>query len=170
MSKVMTFLKKEIIEMLPPTIYALVVFSIVVFARSLMGSGSSFGMTTYAAALIGALVVGKSILIADALPVFRWFHRPMIMNVIWRILLYMGIILLFQMLEELIPLWSKYGSLMIAISHYNEEVNWFSFWATHLILLLFISFYCFSTALISVIGHERFIKVFLSSRSGNNES
>ena len=170
MNKVLTFIEKEIFEMLPPTIYAFIVFSIVVFARSLMGSNPGLAMTTYTAALIGALIFGKSILIADALPVFRWFHNRMIMNVIWRTLLYMFIILLFQFLEEFIPLMSRYGDFNTTLSKFNEEVVWFRFWATHIILLLFISFYCFSTALIAVIGHERFIRVFFGNHSTSIES
>ena len=170
MNKALTFIKKEIFEMLPPTIYAFLVFSIVVFARSLMGDSSGLAMTTYTAALIAALIYGKSVLIADALPLFKWFKNRMVMNVIWRTLLYMCIILLFQFLEELIPLWSKYGDFNTALSNFNEEVVWLRFWATHIILLLFISFYCFSTALITVIGHEKFVNVFFGVRSSSNES
>ena len=166
MSKSLSFIKKEFLELLPPTIYALVIFSIMVYTRSLLGSELNFSMQTYTASVIGALIVGKSILIADALPLFKWFReKRLILNVIWRTLLYMSIIFLFQFLEEFIPLWSKYGGLATAASHLQDEVLWPRFWATHITLALLMFFYSFITALINVIGRERFIKIFFGSHS-----
>lgn len=170
MSKTLAFIKKEILEMLPPTLYALVAFSIVVYARILMGSHPNLSLTNYTAAIIGALIVGKSVLIADALPLFKWFRKRLIINVAWRVLLYMSIIFLFQLLEELIPLWSKYDSFISAASHLFDEVVWSRFWASHIILSMFIIFYSFITAMIGVIGYDQFIKVFFGNNSSTNES
>ena len=72
MKKVLDFIKKEFFGMLPSTLFFLVVFCLTVFTRDLMYSQGDVGMLSYAAALIGALIIGKSVLIADALPV--WHH------------------------------------------------------------------------------------------------
>lgn len=168
MSKTLAFLKKEFIEMLPPTIFFFAVFAIVLFARSLMGVADQFSMTTTSGVVIGALVVGKSVLIADALPLFRWFREPrLILNVFWRFLLYLLIVLMFQILEELIPLLSKYDGLAAAASQLGDEVHWPRFWATHLIFAVFLIHYTFMTALIDVIGSDRFRGVFFSHRAGS---
>lgn len=63
MSKALAFLKKEFLALLPPTIFFFVVFHTVVFGRSLIGVGSDFSVATSTAATIGALILGKSILI-----------------------------------------------------------------------------------------------------------
>jgi len=162
MSKTLAFIKKEFIEMLPPTIFFFAMFAIILFARSLMGLADQFSMTTTSGAVIGALIVGKSVLIADALPLFRWFREPrLILNVFWRFLLYLLITLMFQIIEELIPLLSKYDGLAAAASRLRDDIHWPRFWATHLIFAVFLVHYSLATALISVIGGDRFREVFL---------
>lgn len=161
MSKTLAFIKKEFIEMLTPTIFFFVVFEIVLFARSLMGVEQQFSLMTTGGVIVAALIVGKSVLIADALPLFRWFRDPrLIINVFWRTLLYMLIVLMFQILEELIPLLGKYDGLTAAASHLHDDIHWPRFWATHLIFAVFLVHYSFVTALISVIGGDRFREVF----------
>ena len=141
---------------------ALVVFVIVVRTRSLMGETASVSMDTYAAATIAALVVGKSVLIADALPLFQWFSRnPLIFNVAWRCFLYLLVVLLFQVLEELIPLIADHGDVAAAFGAFVAETDWVRFWATHLLFVVFLACYCLGTAMIDVIGKERFLEVFL---------
>ncbi len=163
MSKALAFVKKEFLELIPPTLFFLVVFHVVVFARSLLGADASPGisMTSSAAATVGALIVGKAILIADALPVFRWFAgERLILNVAWRLFLYMTIVLAFQVLEELIPLIVKHGELGAAVASFFDEIHAPSFWGSHIILLVFLAFYCVVTALIAVVGMDRFLKAF----------
>jgi hypothetical protein len=161
MSKTLAFIRKEFLELLPPTIYALVAFEILLFVRSLMGSEQNFVMATHAAVVVGALVTGKSILIADALPLFGWLReKPLILSVLWKVLLYMSIILLFQFIEELVPLWSKYDGFAGAASHLIDEIHWPRFWASHFTLGIFIFFYSFTAALIGVIGRDRFYQIF----------
>jgi hypothetical protein len=130
-----------------------------------MGSQHHASLTTTAAAVIGALVIGKSILITDALPLFQWFReKRLILNVVRRVFLYLGIVLVFQVLEELIPLVSKCHGLAAALSHLTEEIQWPRFWATHLILAVFLVFHSFATAPIGVIGDDRFREVFFGRR------
>ena len=162
MSKATVVLKKELLELLPPTAFFLVVFHIVVFTRSLMGETDAVSMNSHAAATLGALVVGKSILVADALPLFRWFsQKRLILNVAWRSFLYLLVVLLFQLLEELIPLISEDGGVAAAIEYFIEEIRWTRFWATHLLFAVFLACYSLGTAMIAVIGKDRFLQVFL---------
>jgi len=161
------FLKKEIAELIPPTIFFFVVFELVVVIRSLLGSGLDVSMTTAGAAFLGALIVGKSILIIDATPMFRWFSQPrLIVNVLWRTLLYVALALVFQLIEELIPLIPEKGSWAAAVSSYRGEVNWTIFWATHLFLVVFVSLYSLITALITLIGEDRAIEALFSGSRG----
>jgi hypothetical protein len=165
MNKALAFLKKEFLELIPPTIFFFVLFEIVLFARTLMGSELQFSTTTTAGVVIAALIVGKSILIVDALPLFRWFRdRRLILNVLWRGMLYSLIVLMFQFLEELIPLVNKYNGIPAATHHLAEEIHWHRFWATHLLFMVFLLLYTFITALIDVIGGNRFREVFFGRK------
>jgi hypothetical protein len=166
MKKLFAFLKKESLELLPPTMFFLLVLQLTVLVRTVLVSESQFSMTTSTAALIGALVIGKSILIADALPLFRWFREPkLIYNTVWRVFLYLIIVLLFQVLEELIPLVSKYGGVGAALERFSSEVNVARFWVTHLMLALFLIIWSFTTTLIDIIGRQRLLQVLFGSRT-----
>jgi hypothetical protein len=75
MKKVLKFLQVEFLEMLPPTIFFLVVFHIIAVTRALMAEEYGITIASSVSATIGALIVGKSILIADALPFFNRFRQ-----------------------------------------------------------------------------------------------
>lgn len=162
-----SFLKKEIAELIPPTVFFFIVFELVVVVRSLLGSGLDVSMSTTGAALLGALIVGKSILLIDATPMFHWFRQPrLIVNVLWRTLLYVVLALVFQLLEELIPLVRGSGSFASALSDFRGTVDWTIFWATHLFLVVFVSLYSFITTLIDLIGEHRAIEALFSRSPG----
>jgi hypothetical protein len=169
MKKMFIFIKHEFLEMLPPTIFFFVVFHVLAFARALMDKQYGIEISSAAVATIGALIVGKSILIADALSFGNLFHKHrLIYHVAWKTFFYLAIVLLFQLLEELIPLISKYGAISTAGEHFVEEINWHRFWATHIILFVFIAIYNLSTEVIGIIGRKEFIEIFFSPR--NNHS
>lgn len=75
MKKVFLFLKHEFLEMLPPFIFFFVVFHIVAFMRSLMAEQYGITITSSVSATIGALIVGKAILIAEVLAFVNWFRK-----------------------------------------------------------------------------------------------
>jgi hypothetical protein len=161
MKKTLLFLKKEILELLPPTIFFFLVFQVMSFARGLLVKEYDLTLSSTTSAFIGAIIVGKSILIVDALPMLKWFHQKrLIYTVLWRIFFYLLIVVIFQFLETLIPLISKYGSISSAIDHIFEEIRWDHFFAIHVILLLFIIIYALITAVVETIGRKEFIKIF----------
>jgi hypothetical protein len=163
LKKALIFLKKEFLEMLPPTIFFLVVFLIFAFIRGLIADEVGITVASSAGAVIGALVVGKSILIADATPLFHWFSKTkLIYNVIWRIFLYFIIVLFFQFAEELIPLISKNRSVSLAIENLFEEIKWTRFLVVHIILMMFMFFYTFTTATMEAIGRKEYFGIFFN--------
>ena len=169
MKKTLLFIKKELLEMLPPTIFFLVMFNIVLFVRTLMAEEYGIAVTSAAAAAILALIFGKSILIADALPLFNWFReRRLIHNIVWRICLYLTIVLAFQFLEELIPLLSQYDTMAIASEHLMEEIDWPQFWTSHIIMAILLVFYILATEVIRVIGRKEFIKMMFYSKHNHS--
>lgn len=169
MKKTLIFLKHEFLEMLPPTIFFFVVFHIILFVRSLMVEQYGIAIVSSVSAAIGALIVGKSILIADALPLFNWFfQKKLIYNVVWRLFIYVIIVLLFQFLEELIPLISKYGAISTATEHLIEEIKWHRFLATHIIFIVFLFFYSIATGVIGAIGRDKFLKILFSPKSNSS--
>lgn len=167
----LAFLKKEFLEVLPPTLFFAFVFHVVLFARTVMGAdqGEAY-VTSSATAFVGALIVGKAVLIADATPFAHHFReRRLIYNIAWRSALYLLVALFFQLLEELIPLVRQEGGLGPALSRFGQDTDWRVFWATHLVLGVFIVFYTFVTALIDLIGSDRFVAALLGPVTGTED-
>ena len=163
------FIKKEFLEMLPPTIFLFVVFHIILFTRALMAKQYGLNFSSSAAATIGALIVGKSILIADALPFVNLFRQKrLIYNIAWKTFLYLSIVVFFQFLEELIPLISKYGAISTASEHFIEEMKWPRFWATNILFVLFLVVYNLATGVIDAIGRNEFLEILFSSKSNHS--
>ena len=161
MKKTLLFLKKEILEMLPPTILFFVVIQVIIFVKSLLEKEYAVTLTSTTSAAIGALIVGKSILLVDALPILKWFRQTrFIYTILCRIFFYLLIVALFQFIEDLIPLISKFGSLSSAIGQYFEKMNWNHFLAIHIILLLFVIIYALISGAVEVIGRKEFFRIF----------
>jgi hypothetical protein len=72
-------LKKEFLEMLPPTIFFFVMLHIVAIIRALMVKAGQFEASSTVSIAIAALVLGKAVLIADMLP---WINTASCTN--WR--------------------------------------------------------------------------------------
>ena len=165
MKKTLLFVKKELLEMVPPTIFFFVMFSIILLIRTIQAEEYDIAVSSIAAIAILALIFGKSILIIDALPLFHWFRKKrLIHNVIWRSCLYLMIVLAFQYLEELIPLLPKFDTIALASEHLMEEVKWPNFWTSHIIMVVLLVFYILATELIRVIGRKEFIEIMFSSK------
>lgn len=163
MNKALRFLKKEFFEMLPPTIFFLLVFHLVLLVRMLLVDQYGIPVASSVSATIGALLVGKAILIADSTPLFHLFREQrLIYNVLWRVALYVVMITFFQVLEELVPLVSKHDSVSLALDAMMDEVNWPHFWAVHIFLSASLTTYSFVTGISEAIGHSKLWSLLVS--------
>ena len=163
MNKVWAKVKHEFFEVLPPTIFFLISFHIVVFDRALMAKEFGVHLSSVAGATIGALLVAKVVLVADMLPAINRFpEKPLIYNVVWKTVLYVGASMLVHYLEHLIPLWWRLG-FMAANEHLWRELVWAHFWAIQLWLVVLIFVYCVMRELVRAIGRDRVLRIFFGT-------
>lgn len=168
MNKTLLFLKKEFLEMLPPTIFFFVVFHILFFIRSLIANEYGISVTSSIVATIGALIVGKAVLIADNLKLLKLFQeKELIHRVLWKVLIYTAMVFIFRYLEEVIPLISKYGSFGSANQHIIEEIKWPKFWAIQIFLIVFLIIYVSFAELIKLVGKEQFKEMVFGKNTKN---
>ena len=161
MRRVFSTLKEEFKEAVPPTLFFLVAFHVVAFTRSL--NEESLGITPGVStqATVGALILGKTILIVNKLRVTNWFSRgPLVFSILWKTIIFSLFTTLFQFVEELVPLVSRYGSVRVAAENVISEVVWPRFWANHIVLLIFLLIYCSAIELIRVFGAEQLKHLF----------
>jgi len=65
----------ELIEILPPTIFFFVGFNLIVLTTNLLVAEYSVAVSNFMLATAAALVVGKSVLVANAMPFLRRYDR-----------------------------------------------------------------------------------------------
>ena len=156
MNKVMKVVVREVREVIPVTTFFLVAFHLVLLTNQVTLKEQGITPARSAQALVAALIVGKAVLIADKVPLARMLGGPPLWCLILaRTGLYMIIVVAFRFLEELIPLWVKYGGLAGAQDHLVKEVSWPRFWLMQLWLLALLLQYTFAKEFLRAVGHEK---------------
>ena len=108
MSKLTERIKEEFLEVIPPTIYFFVILHIVVFIRVLMNKNTGLPLPTSMSITVAALVLGKSVVIADLMPfINRYPEKPLIWNVCWKTTIYFFVAMLIHYLERLYDFWKE---------------------------------------------------------------
>ena len=155
------WLKHEFHEVLPPTIFFLISFHIVVIDRRLMLRQYGLPLTSVVSATVAALLVAKVVLLTDMLPfVNRFPDKPLMYNVAWKTAIYVTAALIVHYLEHLVPLWWRTGELGVANRLLMGEIVWPHFWAIQLWLVVLLFVYCALRELVRAIGREKIIEMF----------
>jgi hypothetical protein len=154
-------LKEEFFKLLPPTIYFFVALHIVAFVHVLMLKKTGLAPSSTISIAVGALILGKAVLIADMLPMINRFpNKPLIYNVAWKTLIYLLVATLIHYLERLVDFWRQAGSFVAGNEKLLAEIVWPHFWAIQIILLILIVMYCTMHELVRVIGKEKVLQIF----------
>jgi hypothetical protein len=161
MSKLSTTLKKEFIELLPPTILFFVALHIVTFLSVLARKVTGISPLSTMSIAVAALILGKAVLLADMLPMINRFpNKPLFYNVGWKTLIYLLAATLIHYVERLIDFWRQAGGFVAGNQKLLAEIVWPHFWAIQIILLVLIVMYCTMHELVRVIGKEKVLRIF----------
>ena len=78
-------------EALPPTIFFFVGFNFIVFTTNLLLADYAIAVSNFMLATVAALVVGKAVLVANAMPYLRRYDRaPLIRPILFKTRLLLG--------------------------------------------------------------------------------
>ena len=161
MKKLLAVLKHEFFEILPPTIFFFVAFNFILLTTSMLIPEYEANIWSVTKATVGALIVGKVVLLSDKLPLVNMFpHKPLFYNVIWKTLLYQVAACLFRYAEEVIGFLGKADGFMGANRMLFDEVNWWHFLAVQLWLLVLFLGYCMVREFARVVGRGPLLDMF----------
>lgn len=161
-STLMRWLKKELIEVFPAVLYFLAALSLINLTENLMLKDSGIRYASYSRIFVGALIVGKVILVADLfLFVDLYRGRPLIYNTLWKTGFYAFMSLLFRVGDLALGSMLKYKSVLIAQQHILAELAEPRFWAIQLWLVILLLIFVASKELIGAIGVDRIRQLFL---------
>lgn len=135
------FLLREFRELLPPTIFFIVGFNLIVLTTNLLLSDYGARFASFMLATVSALIVAKALLIANAMPAIRRYDRaPLIRPVLFKTAFYWAAVFIVHLLEE----WIRYrlGADYVFggfVPHQIATFSWAHFIAVQLwILVLFL--------------------------------
>jgi hypothetical protein len=165
MSKLTAKIKEEFYAMLPPTIFFFIALHLVALIRILMLKGTGIPLSTSVSITVAALVLGKSVVIADLLPIVnRYPDKPLIYSVAWKTTLYVLVAMLIHYLERLVDFWRAAGSFIAGNEKMLAEIVWPHFWAIQIILVMLITMYCTMSELARVLGSDKMRHLFFGPR------
>jgi hypothetical protein len=134
---------------------------IVAIIRVLMNKDTGIPLSTTTSVAIAALVLGKSVLLADMMPLInRYPQKPLIYNIAWKTLVYMLVASVIHYLERLWDFAKEAGGVAAGNDAMLAQIVWPHFWATQILLFLLILMYCTMHELTRVIGRDKVRKIF----------
>ena len=90
-------------EALPPTIFFIVGFNLVVLTTNLILAEYAVAFSNFMLATVAALVVGKAVLVANAMPYLRRYDRaPLIQPILYKTAFYWVIVFLVRLIEHFV--------------------------------------------------------------------
>ena len=102
-SRLLTFLIKELQEVVPPTVFFAIGFNLVVLTTDLILADYLVSFGSFMVATITPLVVGKAVLVANALPFLRRFDTaPIVQPVLFKTIVYWAAVFLVRLLVKLV--------------------------------------------------------------------
>jgi hypothetical protein len=159
--RILAFVVKEFGEMVPPTLFFMVGFNLIVLTGHLLIDDYRRQLFNYMLATTTALLVGKSVLLANALPLLRRFDEaPLIAPILFKTLVYFTVVLIVRFIEEVVEYWIGGGSLDGTLLHLQEGFAWRRFAAVQIWIFVLFLLYTTAAELAELFGHGGLRRIF----------
>jgi hypothetical protein len=156
----------EFREVLPPTIFFFVGFNFVVFTTNLLVAEYAVAVSNFMLATVAALVVGKAVLVANAMPLLRRYDRaPLIQPILFKTAFYWVTVFFARLLERFVhfsiiernPPGDFFPYLITTFS-------WHRFCAISLWILVLFLIYVTATEFSHLFSSDELRRLFFTSR------
>jgi len=169
-SGVGAFLIKELKEVLPPTVFFAVGFNLIVLTINLILADYLASFASFMVATMTALVVGKAVLVADAMPFLRRFDTaPMIRPVLFKTFVYWAVVFLVRFLEKLVEYFFAGGTFGGIPKYVTTHFTWHRFAAIQIWIFVLFLIYTSVSELNTRLGNGELMKIFFAGRSSKTK-
>jgi hypothetical protein len=169
-SRLLAFVIKELREVLPPTVFFAVGFNLIVLTTHLILVDYLVSFGSFMVATITALVVGKSVLLANAMPFLRRFDTaPIIQPVLFKTIVYWATVFLVRFLEKLVEYLFAGGTLSGVPEYVATHFTWHRFAAIQIWILVLFLIYTSVEELNARLGDGELMKIFFARRSSQTK-
>lgn len=162
-SRVLAFIGREMREMIPPTLVFAVGFNLIVLTGHLLIDDYGRQLANFMVATTSALVVGKSVLLANAMPLLRRFDgAPLIMPILFKTLVYTAVVMVVRLLEVLVESWVAEGGAIVGFRSAEAHFTWHRFVAVQIWILVLFLIYVTIDELNTLFGGGELRRVFFT--------
>ena len=168
LAKLGAFAVHEFRMVLPPTLFFLVGFNLILFTQRLILAEHMIEVTGAFVATMAALVVGKVVLVADKLPFLRRFdHAPLAHPILFKTVVYTVLVFVARMLESFAHYAIEGGPVGggAFFEHWLDQFNWNRFIAAQLWIFALFLIYVSASELNALLGDGELFKIFFTRRS-----
>jgi hypothetical protein len=160
------FLLREFREMLPPTIFFFIGFNLIVLTTNLILADYDAQFSSLMLNTAAALVVGKAVLVANAMRAIRRYDRaPLIRPILFKTVFYWGIVFVARLLEHFIKYWLvEHHPLGTFLPHMIATFSWDRFIAIQLWIFVLFLIYVTASELNHLFGEGELGHILLTSR------
>lgn len=160
------FLLKEFLEILPPTIFFLIGFNLIVLTTNLILAEFGGQFASFMIATASALIVAKALLVANALPVSRRYDRaPLIRPILFKTVFYSVAVFIARLLEHWIEyLFSRDYVFGGFLRHEIMAFSWDRFIAVQLWIVVLFLIYVTAHELNHLFGEGELWHLLVTSR------
>lgn len=167
-SRALAFIGHEVRKMLPPTLFFAAGFNLIVITTQLLVEDYGLHLFHFLVATTGALLVGKAVLVADALPFLRRFDdSPLIVPILFKTSVYVLVVLLVRLAEALIEHLVAGGTLAGLPHHLQEEFRWHRFIAVQTWIVVLFLVYTTASELGVLVGREELHSLFFGAHGAD---
>jgi hypothetical protein len=158
----------ELYEILPPVIFFLVGFNLIVLTTNLILADYSAAVGNFMLATTGALVVGKAVLVADAMPFLRRYDRaPLLEPILFKTFVYWVFVFIARLLEALVEFLIHGHPFREFLPHLASTFSWHHFAAVQIWILVLFLIYVTASELNQLFGHGELKRIFLTYRASD---
>jgi hypothetical protein len=164
-TRFLAFVIKEFREVVPPTVFFAVGFNLVVLTTDLILADYLVSFGSFMVATVTALVVGKSVLIANAIPYLRRFDTaPIIQPILFKTLVYWAVVFMVRLrfLEKLVEYVFAGGSIRAIPDYVATHFTWHRFAAIQIWIFILFLIYTSIEELNARLGDGELMKIFFT--------
>ena len=156
-------------HMLPPTLYFFIAFNLIVFTTNLLTHDYWFRASSFLVATMTALVVGKSVLVADQIRLIDRFRgAPLIQPILYKTIFYTLIVMVVRIVERFIHFAIDDRGFTLAFSAAVDDFSWRRFAAIQIWLFTCFLIYVTATELSALLGEGQLFRLFFRHRSSQH--
>ena len=164
----LSFLGRELREIVPPTLFFFLGFNLILLTKRLILEDYLIQYAGFIVATTSALIVGKSVLVANTMPFLRRFdNSPLVYPILFKTLVYTLFVFLARLIEALAHYLVRGGVLGRGefIEHLTGTFSWAHFTAVQLWIFVLFLIYVTASELNQLFGDGELFRIFLTRRS-----